>query len=407
MAQKRSNGIYYIDTVVEGVRIAQSLKTTNKAEAEKRERKILDKLVSDALLRKAGIDPEPTQLGVAPRLKEFYDNDFLTWAEDEYKHRQRTLNDLKERFGLIAQFDEVANARLDNINEALLDRAKARMVSRNLAGRTINNAFGALRRVLRTAYRWSRDKGYKVYLPTEFPHAEVKDHERVVTTEEEQLYSNACVERKLPSDHRVFFKMLINTGMEPGYAVASRWEHVHFEGDEDRPNGWIHDPCKKTKKRTRDIPLTADLKTVLLAWWLEKGRPAEGWMFPSSDKENESHRPIHSFYSTHKRIFGKSLSKTRGKLTKRKSMPFRQTYGLQYKEGKKKGLDVPYFRLYDLRHTFLTRLGDHGVSEVELMKIAGWSSTQMAANYVHPSKRRIADVVSRLDRPQAASAGTL
>lgn len=75
----------------------------------------------------------------------------------------------------------------------------------------------------------------------------------------------------------------------------------------------------------------------------------------------------------------------------------RREYGLKYKTGKKAGLDVPYFRLYDLRHTFLTRLGELGVSEVELMKIAGWFSTQMAANYVHPSKKRIAEVVARLD----------
>jgi integrase len=403
MAQKRSNGIYYIDTVVDSVRIAQSLKTKNKIEAEKRERKLLDRLVSDALLRKAGIEPEPAQVGTAPKLKDFYEKDFLMWAEDEYKHRQRTLSDLKERVGLLLQIDEVANARLDNINEALLDRAKARLVSRSYAGRTINNAFGGLRRVLRTAYRWSRDNGYKVYLPTEFPHAEVKDHERVVTNEEEQLYSDACLSRKLANDHRVFFKILINTGMEPGYAVAARWEHIHFEGDEDRPNGWIHDPCKKTKKRARDIPLTSDLKTVLLAWWLEHGRLSEGWVFPAADAESKEHRPLHSFHSTHKRLFGRSLSKTRGKPTKRKSMPLRQTYGLTYQEGKKKGLDVPYFRLYDLRHTFLTRLGEHGVSEVELMKIAGWSSTQMAANYVHPSKRRLAEMVARLDAPKAAA----
>jgi integrase len=82
-------------------------------------------------------------------------------------------------------------------------------------------------------------------------------------------------------------------------------------------------------------------------------------------------------------------------------MPLRRTYELKYKAGKHAGLNVPYFRLYDLRHTFLTRLGDRGVSEVELMKIAGWASTQMAANYVHPSKKRLADVVARLDKKEA------
>src|SRR5215831_8755534 len=124
MAQKRSNGIYYIDTVVDGIRIAQSLKTKNKIEAEKRERKLVDKLVNDALLRKAGIDPEPAQVGIAPRLTDFFEKDFLPWAECEYANKQRSLKDIKERVGFLLAMDDVAGARLDNINESLLDRAK-------------------------------------------------------------------------------------------------------------------------------------------------------------------------------------------------------------------------------------------------------------------------------------------
>jgi integrase len=402
MAQKSANGIYYIDTEVNGERIRQSLKTRSKTEAEKRERKVLDKLIADALLRKAGVDPEPVQLGVAPRLKDFFDKDFLPWAQDNYSKQQRTLKDLKERIGLLLKIEELANARLDNVNEAILDRVKARLVAREYAGRTINNAFGGLRRVLRVAARWSRDNGYKVYLPAEFPHVRVKKHERVVTVEEEALYSEACLTRL----HRIFFKLLINTGMEPGYAAATRWEHVHFDGDQDRPTGWIHDPCKKTETRTRDIPMTAELKSVLLEWWMEQGRPSTGWTFPSEEKEKD-HRPLQSFQTTHKRMFGKSLSRKRGKGGKRvdQMKHLRKEYALKYKTGKKAGTDVPYFRLYDLRHTLLTRLGELGVSEVELMKIAGWSSTQMAANYVHPSKKRLAQVVARLDH--AAQAGTL
>jgi len=40
--------------------------------------------------------------------------------------------------------------------------------------------------------------------------------------------------------------------------------------------------------------------------------------------------------------------------------------------------------------------------QVELMHIAGWSSTRMAATYVHPSKRRLTRAIERLDQAVAA-----
>jgi hypothetical protein len=43
-------------------------------------------------------------------------------------------------------------------------------------------------------------------------------HERVVKADEKALYAEKCSRR-----HWVFFKLLINTGMEPGYAAAAQW----------------------------------------------------------------------------------------------------------------------------------------------------------------------------------------
>jgi integrase len=286
------------------------------------------------------------------------------------------------------------------ISELALDRFKANLIARNYAGRTINNAIASLRRVLRMARRWSKYLGFKVYLP-DFSGSKVKErkHQRVVTRTEESLYAEACPTRL----HLVYFKLLINTGIEPGYAAQARWEHVHFASDDDRPNGWIHDPCAKTETRPRDIPLTTELARVLREWWMEAGRPTYGWIFPSKIKKGE-HRPLWSFHTTHKRIFGKSTHFKNGSATrpargkgKRVFKHRWRDYGLSFKDGIRKGQAVPYFRLYDLRHTFLTRLGEEGVSEIELMHIAGWSSTRMAATYVHPSRRRLSRAIEKLD----------
>lgn len=397
MATKNpANGIYYIDTEVRGIRIRKSLRTKNKVEADKRERKILDALIFEALQREAGIEPE-VQTGIAPRVKEFYEDTLLPWAEDEYKKRQRTLRGIKERMALVLTYDRLAKVRLDAIDETDLDYFKAWLTGRNYEGRTINNALGCLRCVLRQARRWSKKNGYRVYVP-DFSKAKAKErkHDRVVSVEEERAYAAACPTRK----HYVFFKLLINSGMEPGYAAPARWEHVHFDEDEDRPNGWVYDPCPKTETRPRDIPMTAELRQVLLEWWMEQGRPSKGWVFPSDKKPGE-HQPLWSFHTTHKRMFGKSIRKNRGKGS-RVFKHRQKEYGVKFIDGKRKGEDVEYFRLYDLRHTILTRLGEAGASEIELMYFAGWSSTRMAATYCHPSKGRIARMVERYDRCVAA-----
>lgn len=48
---------------------------------------------------------------------------------------------------------------------------------------------------------------------------------------------------------------------------------------------------------------------------------------------------------------------------------------------------VPGFRLHDLRHTALTRMGEGGVDLVTLASIAGHSKIEMTKRYSHPSEQ--------------------
>ncbi len=54
------------------------------------------------------------------------------------------------------------------------------------------------------------------------------------------------------------------------------------------------------------------------------------------------------------------------------------------------------FVLYSLRHTFLTRLGESGCDVWTLARIAGHSSINMSARYVHPSEDAVLAAVERL-----------
>jgi len=55
------------------------------------------------------------------------------------------------------------------------------------------------------------------------------------------------------------------------------------------------------------------------------------------------------------------------------------------------------FRLYDLRHTCLTRLGEVNTDPFTIQKIAGHSSITMSQRYVHPTDERLEDAFARLE----------
>jgi integrase len=395
----KKTGIYQQDTTATyetlRKRVKCSLKTENKRTADERARQNYEAAIDELERDFRGLPPKAAR-EMAPKLRTFWDDDVLPWGSNEYKNRERTWRALTDHMSMVLLDDAVANTLLDAFDEDVIDKLRGRLVRREYSGCTINHAMGALRQVLRLARRWSRKKGYRVYVP-DFSETRMKEnlHERVVEADEEALYVGKCNRR-----HFVYFKLLINTGMEPGYAAALQWADVHLNNT-NIPH--VHDRCKKTDTRERDIPMTEELRAVLLEWWMEQGKPVGGWVFPSPT-DADKHCPLGSFQTTHKRIFGKSLRKNRGNNGKHteKMRHLMKEYGLVHKEGPKKNKPVEYFRLYDLRHTFLTRLGRQGRSATVIAAIAGWSSTRMALRYVHHDLEDKAKAIASLNQTVAA-----
>jgi hypothetical protein len=54
------------------------------------------------------------------------------------------------------------------------------------------------------------------------------------------------------------------------------------------------------------------------------------------------------------------------------------------------------FVLYDLRHTFLTRLGESGCDVWTLARIAGHSNIKQSSRYVHPSNDAVVEAIERM-----------
>jgi integrase len=96
----------------------------------------------------------------------------------------------------------------------------------------------------------------------------------------------------------------------------------------------------------------------------EAGKPTVGWVFPSNDDPKE-HVPYSTIDSQHGRTMVK-LNESNA-------------------EGNKPENAITPFSLYDLRHTFLTRLGEVNTDPYTLLRIAGHSSILISQRYVDPT----------------------
>jgi integrase len=182
---------------------------------------------------------------------------------------------------------------------------------------------------------------------------EHQNHMCVLTAEEEQRYLAAAA----PLLHDVAILML-ETGVRPGEIYRLRREDIDFTLRS------VQVRSGKTANAARHIPLTERAYDVLAR------RVAEAkseWLFPCPF---DSSLPVLDVRKAH------DGAVRRAKIS-------------------------PPFRLYDLRHTALTRMAMAGIDLPTLKELAGHSQIQMTMRYVHPTpehKRRAIEKFSAFTR---------
>jgi integrase len=287
----------------------------------------------------------------APTFAEFCEKRFEPWIKTTTA--QKTWLDFY-RVGLraINAYRPLASLRLDEINSesAAAFAAHRRAQKGGLEVSTVNSSLRVLRRVLRQAAEW----GLVEVVPKIKMLPGERHRERVLSAEEEARYSAAASE-PLASIATV----LADTGMRPEECYRLRWEAITWINGR---NGTLLVTHGKTKAARRVLPLTPRVRAVLQARWESSGQPEEGWVWPASAKSG------HVEPCSLKRQHRKAL----------------------------KYAKVRPFVLYNLRHTFLTRLGESGCDAWTLARIAGHSSIAISARYVHPSEDAVLTAVDRL-----------
>jgi integrase len=127
--------------------------------------------------------------------------------------------------------------------------------------------------------------------------------------------------------------VLIDTGMRPDECFRLQWESVTWANGR---YGTVLVTHGKTKAARRILPMTPRVRAVLETRWTSANKPDEGWIFAAPT--NSGHVEKSSLKRQHRRVFERVNEEAK----KNEEKPLRP------------------FVLYDLRHTFLTRLGESG-----------------------------------------------
>ena len=328
--------------------IRQSTKQTNKRTAE-----TLEAAHKTALAKgEVGIREKkqvPTLKEFAPRFRQAID----TLCAD----KPATISFYKEKLLRLLDHAPLAGARLDSIDEAMIEAYKqhrSNQISRYkkpVSPASINRELATLRRLLGLAQEWK--------VINRVPRIRMLKGERhrefVLSHEQEAGYLAAC-----PPPLRDVALLILDTGMRAGEACKLEWSEVHLKPALGARFGYIHIGSGKSRYAKRNLSMTSRVSEMLKARRTVATSP---WVFPS---ETDGH------------FLGTSLDHQHADVRETLKLP-------------------KDFVIHSLRHTMLTRLGEAGADAFTIMRIAGHSSVVVSQRYVHPTPESLERAFERLE----------
>jgi integrase len=291
----------------------------------------------------------------APMLKDFAQR-FIDSIQVRCAEKPATVAFYAEKLGTLLKFEPLANARLDQIDEALIEfyvqeasKETGRLGDR-IAPATINRRLATLRRALRLAQEWRLiDRVPRIkFLPGE------QNREFILSHANEEAYLSAC-----PQPLHDIALTILDCGLRTTEALTLAWRNVHLEPAHGAKYAYIHIECGKSRNARRNVPITDRVAAMLLGRSLES---KSVYVFPS-----EAGRP----YSV------TSVDHQHAKVRAALGMPAE-------------------FVIYSLRHTYGTRLGEAGADAFAIMRLMGHSSVTVSQRYIHPSPEALERAVERL-----------
>jgi integrase len=310
---------WWMSFTANGKQKCESTKTTNKRSAQK----ILDRRTAEILEGRFHL-----VASTAPKL-EAYSRQFL----DTIRNPNTKKRYASSRANLQAYFGDVSLAR---ITTDAIEGFKTARIALGVRPATVNRDLAVLRRMLKIAAK-------RRLLPVS-PFSDVEMFEErkdrrqphILTFEEEERLLS-----KAPNHIRVLVVVILETGLRSRReALALSWRDIDF-ADET-----IQIRQSKSLAGVRSVPMTPRCKAELLAW-----RNARGPEFSEHVFANPS-RP--SKHLTDVRVAWENALKDAG-------------------------LDA--FWIYDLRHTFASRITEAGAPQIFVAQLMGHSNPNILQTY--------------------------
>lgn len=279
-------------------------------------------------------------LGKVPTLSEFATR-FINYLPGRVK--ASTMTAYVCWFQSLLAYAPLANCTLDKIDSQVIEGFLQSQRAGKAAVSSTNARLRVLGRALKLAQEWRViQRGTKVStLPGE--------HHREFVLSEEVLQK--FLDRAPTEMHRALWAFLADTGLRISEAIALTWEDV--EGD---PPTAVHVRKGKTKYARRRVPVSKRASGALA------GLPRAPFVFSRQGKQITQPWAGHPFLAI------------------------------------RRELNLPEdCVLHALRHSYLTRLGNSGVSPFVLQKLAGHSNIALTARYSHPDDEQLDRAVALLD----------
>ena len=266
----------------------------------------------------------------------------------KHKAHKRTKYILEHNFKRFMQKNiaKIPRTDIENWIQGELDRG--------IKNSTINRSFTALRACLNYAV----DKNLITANPCKgikrLPVIQRGVVRYLTPDEETRLY--AAIDKR-EGYFPVFVRLLINTGIRPREAFTLEWSAVNLKLKQIT----VHAAFSKTDK-TRHIPLNNTIYKIMQDW----------------------HETTHGIDKPYPHVFTNELT---GKRIVSVQKVWRNCL---------LDADIQGFRLYDLRHTFASKLAMAGVEIYRISELLGHSSVEMTKVYAHLSPDYLADAVNAI-----------
>ncbi len=284
-----------------------------------------------------------------PALKDFSQR-FIDAIQVRCAEKPNTIRFYANKLARLLEFEPVAFARLDKIDEALIE-SYVQNRSKQVSPASVNRELATLRRLLRLAQEWREiDRVPRIrLLPGE------RSREFVLSHAQERTYLEAA-----PQPLADAAMLMLDSGLRVGELLALPWLDVHFTPVGTARLGYIHVRGGKSKNARRNLSLTARVRAVLQSREADSKSP-----YVFTDEKGFGPLSIYTLEDQHSRV--------------------------------RKALKLPECVIHSFRHTFGTRLGEAGADAFTIMRAMGHSSVTVSQKYVHPTPEAMERAFERLE----------